>query len=126
MEAHVVDGSSQTVSPTWPFASMITSLGLYWTGTGWSKVTNNLHTGTVWQFYQSAITGVAGPANATANELTQLGISYRVSNQLPPYSIDRATAAATGANIGTVNVANGRAAERFARIQAEARGETWI
>src|ERR1700761_3656828 len=69
-----------------------TSIGLVWTGTGWSQVMANPYFGTTYIFYRSPLTGVAGPTDGIAADLTSLGINYRVIDQVPSGAVDRTAA----------------------------------
>src|SRR5215475_4507128 len=75
-------------------APALSSLGLYWTGTGWSAVMSNPYFQTNYMFYQSPLRGAAGPADQIARDLTSLGINYQVIDQAgrrrqPPAGLSR-------------------------------------
>src|SRR4051812_36053861 len=83
-------------NPSPPGTSFLIAGGLYWTGSGWSAVMSNPYFGTQWQFYQSPIRGLAGPASGIATELANLDIPYSVSDEIPPGTVNRAQAFAQG------------------------------
>ena len=112
-----------------------TAVGLNMTAAGWSAVLNNPYFGTQWTFYRSPITGLAGPAPAIAENLTNLGIAYNVVDQVPQNAVTRAEAlaqrltltdAVTASNTGIINNFNGAAAEAQAGVDATNAGATWI
>jgi hypothetical protein len=110
-------------------------LGAYWINSGWSAVTANVNFGTTYLFYQSPITGSAGPAPNIANDLTSLGIDYKVLDRVPTGTMDYVEAYNQGVidspnvtriNTGTLNNYNGRQTEVAAGKDIEVGGTEYI
>src|SRR5215475_14502142 len=108
-------------------APALSSLGLYWTGTGWSAVMSNPYFQTNYMFYQSPLRGAAGPAEQIASDLTSLGINYQVIDQVPEGAVNRLQAfqygitpsdAVTPRNTGIINNYNGPFAEEAAAVDS--------